>query len=316
MAENPEKATVSSWALFISCVWSGVGAGLVAHSYATDNNFTLNLLGDFLAGWFSPLAFSWFIYAVFMQRDELVEARKVAILQNKELAETRKVTQMQAQQLELQKKELEGSKVALEDQSKALNLQNFENIFFSLVTSLTRVIDSMDISEICKGRAVFTYSVNNIRRYFKGDSSSFANQYDSYWNQAGEHLGIYFRLLFRIVKFVDEHNYPNILGKRKYVKLLRSHLSEAELGLLFINSMDERGARFTRFIIKYDLVDNLVPDTLPLGYVYFQKHLEKCKMASDAVNKLIKEQEYKDIKNEVFLKNIEDLCEVSLNVPM
>ena len=70
-----------------------------------------NEFGDLLAGAFSPLAFAWFVYAVFMQREELE-------LQRKELVETRVV-------LKEQKSAQDKSAKSNEELAKLTKTQNF-----------------------------------------------------------------------------------------------------------------------------------------------------------------------------------------------
>lgn len=58
--------------ILFSVLWGGWGFyELYNHWDAAFNN-----VGDFLAGWFSPMAFLWFVYAVFLQKKELEETRK------------------------------------------------------------------------------------------------------------------------------------------------------------------------------------------------------------------------------------------------
>ena len=71
-------------------------------------------------------------------------------------------------------------------------------------------------------------------------------------------LGHYFRHMFLTVKFVDSTKFLSQKNKYKYVKILRTQLSQYELGIFLINSLsigkkwEERG-----FITKYKLVKNL-----------------------------------------------------------
>ncbi|MCA3623039.1 MAG: hypothetical protein IOC52_02555 [Methylobacterium sp.] len=88
MSEEPENKPVRipKWlwvgsAIWLICVFSF--AWLLFWPNATGG-LKPNEFGDLLAGAFSPLAFAWFVYAVFMQRQELE-------LQRNELTETRSV---------------------------------------------------------------------------------------------------------------------------------------------------------------------------------------------------------------------------------
>lgn len=80
------KARVPWWLWLGSAVWL-VAVFCIAWFVfwpADWKSVKPNEFGDLLAGAFSPVAFAWFVYAVFMQREELE-------LQRQELTETREV---------------------------------------------------------------------------------------------------------------------------------------------------------------------------------------------------------------------------------
>ncbi|WP_417782562.1 hypothetical protein [Terasakiella pusilla] len=58
--------------ILFSVLWGSWGFHELYNHWGKD----FNEVGDFLAGWFSPMAFLWFVYAVFLQRAELVETRR------------------------------------------------------------------------------------------------------------------------------------------------------------------------------------------------------------------------------------------------
>jgi len=59
-----------------------------------------NIVGDFLAGAFAPLAFMWLVAAVFLQRNELQAQRQELSLQRQELKETREVLAQQKAEMQ------------------------------------------------------------------------------------------------------------------------------------------------------------------------------------------------------------------------
>lgn len=93
--QTPILITVASVFTFI---W--VLAIILLGDYKNLFDLKANEIGDFLAGAFSPLAFLWFLIAVFMQKLELRQARETHMLQlaefkestaaNKDIAETGK----------------------------------------------------------------------------------------------------------------------------------------------------------------------------------------------------------------------------------
>jgi hypothetical protein len=68
------------WAIFV--VFYGLRA------LYGDDPISLNELGDWFAGAFSPLAFAWLVWGFFLQRDELSQNTKILELQRVEMAES------------------------------------------------------------------------------------------------------------------------------------------------------------------------------------------------------------------------------------
>jgi hypothetical protein len=51
-------------------------------------------------------------------------------------------------------------------------------------------------------------------------------------------------------------------NRRQYTSLVRAQLSADELALLFYNGISSWGEKFRPLILKYDLLENLDPNTL------------------------------------------------------
>jgi hypothetical protein len=64
-------------------------------------------------------------------------------------------------------------------------------------------------------------------------------------------LGPYFRMLYRIFKYIDRAGAAN---KEEYAKIVRAELSGSELIIIAINGLTEYGEKFKPLIIKYDLM--------------------------------------------------------------
>lgn len=90
-------------------------------------------------------------------------------------------------------------------------------------------------------------------------------------------LGHYFRHMFLTVKFVDNTKFLSPKEKYNYVKILRTQLSQFELGIFLINSLSI-GKKWEGkgFISKYKLVKNLPPNFIkgvnPKIYYYGFKY--------------------------------------------
>jgi hypothetical protein len=98
----------------------------------------------------------------------------------------------------------------------------------------------------------------------------------------------YFRNLYNILKFVDETAQISADEKKRYAKFLRSQLSEAELVVLFYNSIAEINLpgreglelgypKMSKLLVKYEVLQNMNPRSLihPLHKKIFEKNTPK-----------------------------------------
>jgi len=83
-----------------------------------------------------------------------------------------------------------------------------------------------------------------VRRYLK--------EYRGYKNT----LGPYFRILYRIIKYVDQ---SPIADKESYTGIVRAELGNAELWLLALNCLTEYGSKFKPLVEKYHLLKHFEP---------------------------------------------------------
>ncbi|MDO6385275.1 putative phage abortive infection protein [Uliginosibacterium sp. 31-12] len=84
-------------------------------------------------------------------------------------------------------------------------------------------------------------------------------RWDDLYNDQEYNLDNLFRVLFRLLKWVDSQD-PEILTsaqKWHYISIARSQLSWIELVYLFFNGLSERGIRFKVLCERYALFDNL-----------------------------------------------------------
>lgn len=73
------------WAVVVTVVWVGVGLALICFKLDDFKSLKLNEIGDFLAGFFSPVAFLWLVFGYFQQGEELQLNTKALELQVNEL---------------------------------------------------------------------------------------------------------------------------------------------------------------------------------------------------------------------------------------
>lgn len=274
--------------LFTSCAWIFVVLGFIVAFYGVccffkqntiTTGFSLNLIGDYLAGTVTSLwslAGLFFIYVAFLgQKQQLL---------NQQL-------ELKYSQLEVKytRYELKGQKKEMIEQNKTLKQQRFENTFFNLLTLHHQIVESMDVDQatlikmgnqfapmgVFKGRDVFkqTYTAMLLKIY---DSDDFCTHYLEKYIYVQSDFGHYFRNLYRMIKLVDETEFvpKNDLGiddityeknnyseKYKYTSIIRSQLSDYELLWLFYNCLSSNGnEKFKPLIEKYTLFKNIPKD--------------------------------------------------------
>jgi hypothetical protein len=203
---------------------------------------------------FAGLAFAGVVYAIFMQRLEVK-------LTKEELRRTKEIFEKQAASLELQNRETKK--------------QIFENTFFQLLrvfSDLTENLDLVDGARTTRGKDVLTAFENRLNRINRsiekeGDKPDFKEVYRRLYAGAHNDLGHYFRMLYTVIRCVDESEVGN---KKFYTNILRAQLSDAELHLILYNGLSEHGIeRLKPLLEKYEFFDNL-----PFTRVMYQDALK------------------------------------------
>lgn len=180
---------------------------------------------------FSGFAFAGVIITIYLQSKDLN-------LQREELKQTRE--------------ELQGQKEAAEKQNELFDRQRFENTFFNLLQNLSSFVESSEYKSnkiIYKGINSFdqmlcNLDLNNWKGYkgtgvliskFKVDEIKDAEELYNSFSSNHKNLCLYFRMLYRIIKFVDESELTDY-EKYQYTSFVRAQLSNSQLSLLFYNS--------------------------------------------------------------------------------
>jgi hypothetical protein len=220
--------------------------------------------GDFFGGTLNPILTTFTFFAVLT----------TVYLQVKELALTRR--------------ELERSADALEKQIAASDRQIFENAFFQMLNLHNNIVNSIDLTDqngqSVRGRDCFRRFYSDLRRYYSNEVSRDKKRaqdtnsepesdeilldtaYKRFWEGAQVDLGHYFRYLFNVIRFIDN----NKVSDDFHIKLLRSQLSDQELGLLFYNALSAQGAAFRPYIERFALFDNM-----PMKWLFNKRHEQR-----------------------------------------
>jgi hypothetical protein len=182
----------------------------------------------------------------------------------------------QAKELNASTKELKNSAEALAAQNRAIELQSFEQTFFSWLNTYRSLLDSVETQTnynqqpiILNGRralskfidlAFIEFHSNLSKGSYVDDEQTILAVKES-WNKLYKnhetHLDSLFRTLYRLFLWVDQNTKLNPTEKWLYISIVRSQLSWIEMVYLFYNCLTERGSKFKILVEKYAIFDNL-----------------------------------------------------------
>ncbi|MGB3469571.1 MAG: putative phage abortive infection protein [Erythrobacter sp.] len=212
-------------------------------------------IGDFVGGTTTPIltaiTFIGVLVGIALQRRELIATRG---------------------ELELTRQETANSAKALKDQADAIKIQNFERTLFESLSFLNSISEGLRITQYdgtrtLEGRECFHQFHrslwNGLRHAEYGayntetilEEGLLADQMRS----ISPKLASYYRTLFNIYRYIDDSEFRDNIF---YGRIVRAQLDEFFLAILFYNALTERGSRFQRYIIAYDILDNLRPELL------------------------------------------------------
>ncbi|WP_346815499.1 putative phage abortive infection protein [Aeromonas hydrophila] len=180
----------------------------------------------------------------------------------------------------LQKLELRAAREEYKKSANALDTQAIENTFFNMLNLHYKITENLkfDAEAFMEVYSLhLPYSKNNSRN----GTAAFSLLFDIFLSNAAynmektfeiyRHLqnnynyifGHYFRNLYQIIRFVAKNDNIKTEHKKKYMNMLRAHLSSDELFFLFINcteSMVDNG-EFRELLIEYSFLEHM-----PLEY--------------------------------------------------
>lgn len=228
--------------------------GLLFGAHLGGSEFRAQI-GDFVGGTTTPiltaLTFIGVLVGIALQRRELIATRE-------ELKETRKETARSAS--------------ALSKQASAIARQNFENSLFQSLSFLNSITENLKVTDPYhgkerKGEDVFTALVNGMERsaFNKSlgtqDDLESSTGFKNYLARYSSNYAKYLRTLYNIYRLLDESNFSS---NKFYSRIVRSQISDDALIFLFYNSLDFRGLKFQKYIVRYEVLDN-VPEAGFIG---------------------------------------------------
>ena len=211
---------------------------------------------------FSGLAFTGLIYTIILQRRDLELQRHDLKLQRDELVLTRQ--------------EMEEQTAEFEKQNETLKIQRFENTFFNMLSQFQEVVNNLKVSKDyykSEGRDCFekTFVKNdqieqslNDFAHLSMSSIIFRFGLSGYYkSEMPKYFDHYFRLLYRILKFVNDSKVITDMNEKyEYVATLRAMLSRYELVWLYYNGLSYGAKKFKPLIERYAMLNNLRKELL------------------------------------------------------
>ncbi|MBP1629280.1 MAG: hypothetical protein H6Q15_173 [Bacteroidetes bacterium] len=242
--EDKKKFKIRGWYIYLIFPLT-IGLFFVAwylFDYTYPSNNLINYQDKFTAisALFSGFAFAGVICTIILQSREL---------------------KLQRQELELTRQELKLQREAAEKQNELLERQRFENTFFNLLQNLSSFVESFEFKGY-KGTTGFYIIIRDLKgiKGFNSSNNNLLEEFKLYYkdkSNSNENIGLYFRMLYRLIKFVDESDLKDY-EKYQYTSFVRAQLSNDQLLLLFLNCALGNGKeKFKKLVEDWVLLKNL-----------------------------------------------------------
>ena len=266
---NTNKDAETAKIVKIAC-WSAIGVlfvwALTFFLFFISKSDERGQFGDMFGAvnsLFSGLAFAGLIITLILQRREL---------------------ELQRQELALTRREMEDQTAEFEKQNETLKIQRFENTFFNMLSQFQEVVNNLTVMVTTssgiyesKGRDVFQAQFEKTVVYvdlkneaknkarFRGMKGALEKyNLDGYlYSDTPTCFDHYFRLLYRILKFVKTTSLVTTYEEEyEYTAMLRAVLSRYELVWLFYNGLTYGEDKLKPLIERYAMLSNLRTDLL------------------------------------------------------
>lgn len=177
----------------------------------------------------------------------------------------------------LQKLELRAAREEYKKSANALDTQAIENTFFNMLNLHYKITENLKFdAEVFmqaydltlphsknnsrNGTAAFSLFFDIAKSNWPYDMKRTIGIYEELQNNYNYIFGHYFRNLYQIINFVDKNDNIKPAQKKKYLNMLRAHLSSDELFTLFINctgNMVDNG-KFRELLVEYNFLEHMV----------------------------------------------------------
>jgi len=169
---------------------------------------------------------------------------------------------LQLEELKETRAELRKSSLALESQIKVNESIKFENTFFELVKLYNVVTNAIEEEPNSNGRPV-RRSRDQISQIYNSmyycasepsyEISETLEKFEEKYKQNEGDLGQYFRVVYNILRFIDDSPQKS----DHHIRIFRAQFSNHELCIIFYNSLTKRGEKMLPYLEKFQFLDNL-----------------------------------------------------------
>lgn len=176
---------------------------------------------------------------------------------------------------------LEKTRIQVQLQEEIGRVQNFENTFFHLLELFKNTTNAIHVKEsgndFLGGYAIdYLWEELNNKFKTKENNKKYLDIYEELYIQKNhKHLGTYFRVLYSLVKYVDNNEFLDCttyrFNRKYYIGIIRANISSNELNILFYNCLSTKGReKFKPRIEKYAFFEHIPGDSdwYPSYYVH------------------------------------------------
>lgn len=217
--------------------------------------------------------------------------------QQKDVRTNQKSLDSQIEEFRNQVCELQESRRISEKQLDAMSLQQFENHFYAYFSIYQKVKDLIYSSK--GGNVTISNFLKELNNEIKNNAIckqtesegylSTKKSYEKLFVMHRNQFAHYFRTLYRLVEIVVSCCIPKLddRTKMKYIKIIRSQLSDSELLLIHYNCMSDYAENSRNLFYEYNLMKHLSPvhkyeiqnrcTLKPNNIVTMEKFVDSCK---------------------------------------
>lgn len=189
--------------------------------------------------------------------------------QQKDVKTNQDALNQQIEEFRKQVEELEKSRLVNQLQLNMITLQQYEGTFYSYFNIYTQIKDKItnennkhSLHSIIEklGKAVISEQVQTMSP--KNAYLYAINEYSKLFVKERTEVSHYFRTLYRLLTIADSCPLKDETGggnKMKYVKIIRSQLSDEELLLIYYNCHSIYAGKSRHLISQYNLLKHLSP---------------------------------------------------------